>query len=96
MGACVFGSDDFALNAALAEARTDDDAGQAGQPFENVSRLNLLAIDKMNLCLHIIINAGQVQTLADALVSVLQIVFPYQPDVHLPAGFALLLEKSIP
>ena len=50
----------------------------------------------MELSLYIIIYPCEIQTLANALVGILKVVLANETDVHLPAGFALLLEKSIP
>ena len=50
----------------------------------------------MNLCLYIIIYTSQVQALANALVSILQVVLADETDVHFSGGIALLLEKIVP
>ena len=50
----------------------------------------------MHFYLHIVVDTGQVQTLANTLVSILQVVFSYQSDVYLVGGTALLVKEVAP
>ena len=50
----------------------------------------------MNAHLHIVVDAGQVETLADALVGILQVVFAHQSHMYLALGIALLVEEVVP
>ena len=50
----------------------------------------------MQFCFHIIIYASQIKTLADALICILQVVFPDQSDMYLVLGIALLGKEVVP
>ena len=50
----------------------------------------------MDLGLHIIIYTCQIQTLADALIGILEVVFAHQSDVDLTSGVALFVEEVVP
>ena len=92
----IFGSSDFTLRAPLAEARTYQYARHAPQQHGNVSRRQLLAVDKVDSGLYIIIYTRQVQALADALVGILKFVLTHQPDMHLAGCLALLVQEVVP
>ena len=94
--ASIFGSNDLSLNAPLPEPRTDQHSCHAVQQCGGIACRQLLAVDEMNLGLHVVVDASQVQTLADALVGILQVVLAHQCNVHLTGSLALLVQKVVP
>ena len=50
----------------------------------------------MNLCLHVIVNTSQIEALANALVSILQIILTHKSDMNLACSHALLFKKVVP
>ena len=96
VGATILRSDNLTLDATLSEARTNQYACHVTQLVGHIITGHLLAVDEMDLCLHVIVDACQVQTLADALVSVLQVVFAHQCNVHFAGSAALLVEEVVP
>ena len=96
MSACVFGGYDFPLYAALSKAWTDDNASHAFKALSNIIRCHLLAVDEMNLRLHVVVDTSQIQTFTDALVGILQVVFPHQSDVNLTGGMSLFVKEVVP
>ena len=50
----------------------------------------------MNFCFYIVVDASQIQALANALVGILQVVLAHQPDVNLAGGVALLFKERMP
>ena len=77
LGTGVFRSDDLAFYATLAEARADDHALQALEFLRHVLAGDLLAVHKVQLGLHIVVDTCQVQTLADTLIGILQVVLTH-------------------
>ena len=57
---------------------------------------HFLTVDKVQPYLHIVIDACEVQTLADTLVGILQVVFAHERHMDLTVGFALLVEEVVP
>ena len=96
VGAGVFGGDNLALDTTLTKARTNHDACHAFQLVGHVGLGYLLAVNKVQLGFYIVVDTSQVQALANALISILQVVFSYQSDVYLLGGMALLVEKIAP
>ena len=88
--------DNLSLDAPLPEPRTYDEPRQSLQFLGNVLWGDLLAVDELDLHLHVIVDACQVQTLTDTLVSILQVVLAHQSDVDHLGGFALLVEEGVP
>ena len=56
----------------------------------------MLAVDEVDLRLHIVIDASQVQTLTDALVGILQVVFSHKGHMYLTRGVTLFVEEFAP
>ena len=92
----MFSGDDLALDAAVSEARADDDACHSGQFVGHVVAGDLLAVDEMQARLHIVVDAGQNQALADTFVGVLQVVFSHQTDMYFALGVTLFVQEIVP
>ena len=92
----VFRSNDLAFDATLTEARTNQHALHALQFLCDILLCHFLTVDDVDLRLHIIIYTSQVQTLANALIGILQVVLANETDVYLLRGIALLVEEVVP
>ncbi len=80
----------------MPEAWADDDACQAFQLLRYVLIGDTFAVNEVNLCLHAIVDACQVQTLADTLVGILQVVLADQADVDFTCSTTPVVEKVAP
>ena len=96
MGAGVFGSNNLALYTTLTEAGANNDTLQALQLLGYILLCNLLAVHKVQLGLHIVVDTSQIQALADALVGILEVVLTNKTDVHLAGSVALLVQEVVP
>ena len=96
MGAGIFRGEDLSGNPPLTEARADDDTGHTGQFLRHVLARDFLASDEMDLHLHVVVNACEVQTFPDTLVGVLKIIFAYQGYMDFPTCVPLLLQEVVP
>ena len=92
----VFRSDNLAFDATLTKAWTNNDACHAVELRGDILGGYVFAVNEMNAHLHIVVDAGQVETLADALVGILQGVFAHQSHMYLALGIALLVEEVVP
>ena len=96
MNTRIFGSDNLSLDATLSEARTDDYTLQVFQLLGDVFAGNLFTVHKVHANLHVVVDACQVQTFADALVCILQVVLTHQADMYLACCLALLVKEVVP
>ncbi len=90
MCSAIFCCNNLALDTPAAKARTYHDACHTLQLCGNVFRRQLFTIHKMNLSLHIVVDACPIQTLTDALLGILQVVFAHETDMPLALRIALL------
>ena len=88
--------DDFALDATLPEARTNYNSVLSGEFFCYVFFGELFRVDKGEHRFVVVVSTGLIQTLANAFVGVLQVVFSHESDVYLFGGFATKFEKTFP
>ena len=94
--ASVFCCDNLTLYTTLTKAGTNHNTLQTAQLLGYVLLGNLLAVHEVQFSFHIIVDASQVQALADALVGILKVVLANQADVYLAGGITLLVQEVVP
>ena len=96
MGTCIFCSDDLAFNTSGSKTRAHHHACHPTELGSHILTGDMLAVDEVDIRLHIIIDTSEVQTLTDALIGILQVVFPHKCHLYLTRGVTLLVEEVAP
>ena len=96
MNPTVFRSDNLAVDASLTKARTDHDACHVMKFLCDILIRQILAVDEVEFYFHIVINTCEVQTFPDALVGILQVILPDQPNMHFTHGVTLFVKEVMP
>ena len=96
MSASIFGGKNLALYATLSEARTDYYAILIAKLFLDVFGGEKFGIDECDIHLMMMVCGSVRETLADGLVSILQIVFSYETDIHHFGGRIAQFEEVKP
>ena len=92
----IVGSDNLSLDATLSESGTDHDAVLPLEHLFDVLFRYLLRVDESEHRLVVVVRAGLRETLADALVGILQVVLSDESDLHLLRGLLPAVEEILP
>ena len=96
VGSAIRCSHDFALDAPLTEPGTDQHACQPAQLVGHILSRHFLAINEADFGLHAVVDTSQTETLANALIGILQVVLAHQPYANLAGSAALFVQEVVP
>ena len=94
--AAVVGSYNLALDATLSESRTNQYAVLAFYLLSHILLGQIFRVDECDVHLAVVVRTGVREAFAYRLVSVLQVVFAHESDVHRLGSLAATFEERAP
>ena len=96
VGAGVFYCRYLTFYASLSESGADDHTVESFEQFLHVALVEVLGVDECQHCLVVVVCSSLREALSDALVGILEVVFPDQSDDHLFRGVFPAFEEVSP